>query len=72
MERERTLWMAVVLAAMEDLSGKKPEVYEEARSWIFDEDQSADFEEVCDMAGVAADSIRARCAARLPKLAQAA
>lgn len=67
--RERAMWLAVVMTALEDLKGKKAEVYEEARSWIFDE---PDFETVCGLAGIEAEAIREKVRAQLPKQLKAA
>jgi hypothetical protein len=70
---DRALWLAVVMTAVDDLGGgKKPDVYEEARAWVFDSHHAADFEEVCTLAGVEPEAIRDMLAARLPKLAKAA
>lgn len=70
---ERTLWLAVIEGAVDDVSGgKKPAVWEEARAWIFDKRNAADFEEVCHLAGVDADTVREMCAARLPSTAKIA
>jgi len=71
--RERTLWLAVILTAVEDLrGGKSAEMWESARAWVFDTAQEMDFEAVCALAGVEADSIRERCRKLLPASAVAA
>lgn len=70
---DRALWLAVVMTAVDDLSGgKKADVYEEARAWVFDAAFASDFEEVCTLAGLDPEAVRDMLAARLPKLAKAA
>lgn len=70
---ERAMFLAVILTALEDMSGgKKAEVFEAARRWVFDTSEAEDFEAVCECAGVQPDRIRARCRAMLPAALKAA
>ena len=55
---EKSLWLAVIMTAIDDLKSKTASVAEEARSWVFDAKNARDFKEVCILAGVEADAVR--------------